>query len=539
MTSARICNSSGALREVVNLGVPAVIVPGCCSLYSRLGSLADGLIVMQHAKILEINFGIAGNAQTLPSHGWSSPEDGFTWSEGTCAQLRVPRVGRTGEVIIFVRLSPFLNPPQLQSQMLSVEVDGIIKFCGRCWGDMRLALRHTFVDLSEDFTTLTARFSEASRPSEFGSPDTRLLGFQWRSISIVPISSGTTSGSGIRHYPVTGQDAVIRRTLEEWAGREITPWVVHKPSKSDVKDMFAHLNSTAHWAAMYQFAHGQVSFCPKPANVILDPVVFDRAQLYLKFFRSVSKLLPASFEATVCVCVADFPLRVAEAPIFAFQKTIGMETILIPDIDFLINNFFISPDFRDDRSYFEKKTRAVFAGSTTGGDITIDVAKHAGIPRLRSAEYFTRSSLVDFMLPSVVQYTSFEAEEVLRAKSFCRRHRLTWQEQCEYRFQISMDGNGAACSRMALCLSSNSVLLKYKSFESLFYFYGLTPWVQYIPIADDRGVEKVVEEELAAPGRFKQVAAEGKSFATRFLSKSAIETYMATILVFYADCFQG
>ena len=102
-----------------------------------------------------------------------------------------------------------------------------------------------------------------------------------------------------------------------------------------------------------------------------------------------------------------------------------------------------------------------------------------------------------------------------------------------------MDGNGAACSRMALCLSSNSVLLKYKSFESLFYFYGLTPWVQYIPIADDRGVEKVVEEELAAPGRFKQVAAEGKSFATRFLSKSAIETYMATILVFYADCFQG
>jgi hypothetical protein len=486
----------------------------------------------------KITFGVGGNAHKFQAGGWSEPEDSFTWAVGSNAELLLPRDGVRGEVFIFIRLCPFLNLPLLASQRLSLELDGVPVFKGRCWGDHRLAIRFNFDSVDKEFARLIADFPDAVQPIRFGVNDTRILAFMWRSIEIIEIEVPETADNTLKEKPVRiNQAASLEHTLDGWAEEELRPWRLHPPRRLESDFIFAHLNATTHWAAIYRFHDGQVDFIPKPAHIALDPVVFDRAQLYLRFFRSFAAELSSGFEATVCVCAADFPMRVAEVPIFAFQKSCGMETILLPDIDFLLNNFFIELAYKDRKGYYEKKVAAVFAGATTGGEITREVVDSASLPRLSSATYFAGSERIDFFLPVIVQCISAEAEKALRSKSFCRKPLMTWQQQCDYRFQISMDGNGAACSRLALSLLSNSVLLKYDSPERLYYFNGLTPWEHFIPISEDRDVERVIAEELANPGRFSAIASQGRSFALQFLNERAIARYTALLLMKYGDIF--
>jgi hypothetical protein len=57
-------------------------------------------------------------------------------------------------------------------------------------------------------------------------------------------------------------------------------------------------------------------------------------------------------------------------PTFCFQKVDGMTQILLPDIDFLANTFYVNDEFRDDIDYSENTCSAIFVGGTTGTIIT-------------------------------------------------------------------------------------------------------------------------------------------------------------------------
>jgi hypothetical protein len=136
-----------------------------------------------------------------------------------------------------------------------------------------------------------------------------------------------------------------------------------------------------------------------------------------------------------------------------------------------------------------------------------------------------------------VQTSTPEAQRILEEMPFCRGQRVSWKQQLLYRFLISVDGNGATCSRVALALHSNSVLLKYDSDDLLYYFQGLQPWLHYIPISREQDVEHVFEAERWAPGALETVAAQGRAFAARFLTRAATTAYMAQLLQLYAGCF--
>jgi hypothetical protein len=123
----------------------------------------------------------------------------------------------------------------------------------------------------------------------------------------------------------------------------------------------------------------------------------------------------------------------------------------LPDIDFLVNDFYRDQSFIDTVPYEKKTARAVFSGSTTGGHITPSVACTLSLPRLRAAGYFQGNDRVDFRLPNIVHATP-EAQTLLEAMPFCRKPRLDWKEQLQRRFILSIDGNGATCSRVVIGL---------------------------------------------------------------------------------------
>jgi hypothetical protein len=112
---------------------------------------------------------------------------------------------------------------------------------------------------------------------------------------------------------------------------------------------------------------------------------------------------------------------------------------------------------------------------------------------------------------------------------------LRWKDQFERRFILSMDGNGATCSRVVIALMSNSVLLKYHSDNVLYYFDGMQPWIHYVPVMEDRDVQATIDLEAREPTSFARIAAAGQKFASTYLSRSAIVEYTRALLLLYAD----
>jgi hypothetical protein len=334
-------------------------------------------------------------------------------------------------------------------------------------------------------------------------------------------------------------DPSRRDVLTAWAMRELTPWLMRPASASRMEHVYDELNATETWAFVYRIADGDVTIAPKPEAAMPDAAGLARAECYRDHFKAAARQLPGEFKTTLCVCVADGLPGDYGVPMFCFQKKPQETSILLPDIDFLLSDFHRHERFTDTIAYEAKIPTAVFAGSTTGGTVTPEIARTYGLPRLRAAKFFVGSGLVDFRLPGITQCTSEEAEEILKQNLFCRLPGLSWQEQLRHRFIISMDGNGATCSRVAIALHSNSVLMKYDSDNVLFYFGGLQPWVHYVPIAADRNVERIIGLAPRMPDMFKRIAAAGRAFAQTFLIEDAITYYTSLVLRLFADAVDG
>jgi hypothetical protein len=111
---------------------------------------------------------------------------------------------------------------------------------------------------------------------------------------------------------------------------------------------------------------------------------------------------------------------------------------------------------------------------------------------------------------------------------------MSWPQQWESRFLISIDGNGATCSRVALALKSNSALVKYASPFALFYFPKLQAGRDYLAVTAEREIEAIVERELTTPGFHRDIAEAGTRFYERFLDRRRLFAYTALLLSAYA-----
>jgi hypothetical protein len=328
-----------------------------------------------------------------------------------------------------------------------------------------------------------------------------------------------------------GADAV-GATLQDWAERELAFWRAQALRRFPVERALHGLSDRRPALRLFHFAGGEVSLQPKLGSWVNESLE-GRARLYLAFFREAAALLPRDFSTTICVGLEDRVIGRFDVPVFGFQRTAREHTPLLPDVDLLGNDFHTAAKFRDTLAYADKAPRAVFAGATTGGRIDVEKARAAALPRLRAARFFQDEPDVDFRLPEIVQTADDAARAVLAAEPFCRRDRLSWHEQFQDRFLISMDGNGATCSRVAVALASNSVLLKYESEHLLYYFPALIPHVHYVPVAEDADVLMVTAAEAAAPGRYAGIPPAANAFAALYLNRARAVDYTARLIMAY------
>lgn len=349
----------------------------------------------------------------------------------------------------------------------------------------------------------------------------------------------------------SGREDEVDAALRSWAWREVAPWAVRRTPGSNSHLKGGEFDEGPADAlgslCRVRFSSGRatsiaVSSVEVQANPLANQEAFrERKKLYLSFLNSVASEYGIDINTEMLVDVCDGRAANDKVPIFCFQKTTTSRHILIPDVDFIgCNEYFES--YIDRIPYDEKVNSAIFVGATTGSLgfghsgslLSLEGVQRLAIPRLRSWAAFRASSHVIFKLPELMEIDGEETREAL-LKLGLGGPRISWEDQLRYKFILSMDGDGATCSRVAIALRSNSVLLKYDSPYDLFYFAGLRPWVHYVPIRDDRDVEDVVAEERKSPGLFRGIAEKGREFALTFLTRNSIKRYTAFLLEMYAS----
>ena len=304
------------------------------------------------------------------------------------------------------------------------------------------------------------------------------------------------------------------------------------------REELSRLNELRPDIFVFCFEQGVVSIRAKNMDAEARDIFESRARIYLNFFNVIAQRFVPDLNLDVAVTIADCAAADERIPILSFQKEAGETTLLLPDIDFLLSDFYQSPQNADVRYFDLKLDKAIFVGSTTGIDPGTRKAfqnTQANIQenpseRIRSARFFQDHPDVVFKLPGIVQCDSIETENYLRSIDFCSGPQVSWPEQYDYRYIVSLDGNGATCSRVALALRSNSVLVKYHSRNVLHYFKALLPWVHYVPVADEKDLESVLEYGRLHPELMRRIAGEACRFYDKFLTRLNLHRYMAILL---------
>lgn len=330
-------------------------------------------------------------------------------------------------------------------------------------------------------------------------------------------------------------DADAFSTMDSWALGQIAPWLT-VPPETDPEAEFARLNASEPNLFILDIVKRAVAIRRKPeaARNANYGLAFDRINDYRRWFADVTAEYFPRLSTSLAVFVGDGALPNPRVPVFAFQKPSANRSLLLPDVDLIKQAF---PNANDRLNYAQKACHAIFAGSTTGGGlITAEAVRRDGATaRIRAALFFRGNPDVTFKLPHVTQHESTEVVEILKSMDIGVGARIDWPAQFANRFLISIDGNGATCSRLAIALSSNSVLMKYASDSQLYYFPDLRPWRHYLPIDRHEDVVALVAAERARPGLFLPIAENARRFSARFLTRRAALYYTARLLGAYHD----
>lgn len=328
------------------------------------------------------------------------------------------------------------------------------------------------------------------------------------------------------------------------AAGQIAPWLGFRAAGDAGAAAFAELNARDPSVFILELAEGVARLHDKPNHYPAAEIagttppshnLLDRAHLYRAFIGEVAHARGFDTPLRMAFTTHDISPVEPKLPLFAFQKRRGSALVLWPDIEFLRYRFYADPSFDDPFAFAEKQERAIFVGSTSGMRLTPEAVAARTAPRLRAAMHFRDSARVVFLLPNIVQCTTPEAAEAVAALGVGgRRH--SWREMHGFRYLLAIDGNGASCSRVALGLRSNGVLVKYDSPYLLHYFDRMLPWRHYIPVARDEDVTRVMDLCAAMPGLAEGIAAAGRDFAAAWLTRPAVEDYAFELLRAYAAC---
>jgi len=133
-----------------------------------------------------ITFGKGGTAGQYQKKGWSSPEAGFTWTDGNSSELLMKIDKPKSDIIMTADLGPLTVPGKLEKQRVAINING--KKAGE-WvvnapGEYKLDIPQDYLKGSE--LNITFELPDAASPLELSvSEDSRKLGLGIKTIKLL------------------------------------------------------------------------------------------------------------------------------------------------------------------------------------------------------------------------------------------------------------------------------------------------------------------------------------------------------------------
>ena len=328
------------------------------------------------------------------------------------------------------------------------------------------------------------------------------------------------------------------RVLDDWCEAEMRYWTDIYSGPRTFAEELERLNDSVATIFIIDIMGQSVNIRLKPRFHLRrgspdgNSQEAQRARLYRSYLETCLRLSNISLTTSFALDVHDLPLHHSSAPIFCFQKQAASRNILLPDVDFMQNLWYL--ESFDELSFAAKLSAAIFVGSSTGGGLlTSHKIVLASSPRLAFARDLIGNPRICFLIGAAVQCDGPETEALLRNQPYFSSP-VAWSEQLKSKFIISIDGNGATCSRVVNALRSRSVLLKFSSPNQLYYFRGLEPWCHYVSVDTISDIEGAIDQDLGHQSGFDRIADNANDFARRFLSFDSVHRYGAKLLMHYA-----
>lgn len=317
--------------------------------------------------------------------------------------------------------------------------------------------------------------------------------------------------------------------IAHWAALELAPWDGFAVDRETLETELRAVVAAAPSIFLVRIDDGEVTLEDKAPGDAFEAVLAYRAGLYAAFLRDALEGFGVKGRGVLALDVEDLGRSRFPVPVFTFQKRRGANTVLLPDIDLIENRWFIREP-ADAVPYDDRLPAAVFVGATTGNPLLTAAHVRGGRnQRLRSAVFFKDHPDVVFELPLIVQHDSAETLALIEALDV-RGRRRDWAEQSRYRYMLSMDGNGATCSRVWRALLGQGVLVKYNSPHLLYYFHGLEPWLHYLPVMEDEDVLTLLGDAPRHEAQHRAIASRSAAFARDFLSRPQMLRYTARLV---------
>ncbi len=338
-------------------------------------------------------------------------------------------------------------------------------------------------------------------------------------------------------------DASREAVLQGLVSQQLSPWsAVNLPKGRQQVERLRALNAQSASVFVFELNGRHVDVWAKPAAaqaVGCEPAEIRMFRKRVNHYHTLLSevLRQGAFSKTVRLAIDlhDIPGDLPDWPVFGFQKAKTARNLLLPDVDFFHHGWYLAD--RDDLAYGDKTPTACFVGASSGMSLSADAVRRQASERLALASAFVGDPRVLFRIAGAVQCESDEARQLLMAQPyFCPP--MGWQEQLRHRFLISVDGNGATCSRVVKSLRSHSVLVKFPSDQELYYFPLLEPGQHYLAATAPGDVRRILDDEAASPGRYAGVAAAGQRFAAQYLQAPAVLHYTRLLLHRYAERVQ-
>ena len=262
---------------------------------------------------------------------------------------------------------------------------------------------------------------------------------------------------------------------------------------------------------------------------------------------SLPGTLPMFWRASLCFRLPDLDGVIAHSdaptsmlgeapfPIFSWNKDYSRSyDILVPWIQFLWS-WKRKLSLHKIPKWNEKKSKAVFRGSTTGGIYTLD--NYKSLPRSMIVDFCqNNTNICDAKFTKIVQATKTASAGILH--DFGLGEALDLYQEAHYKYIILPDGNGAPASRSAKYFFTKSVILKHETEYQEFFYGNLRPFVHYVPLSStladlEQKLDWLTNNDAAA----ERIAENAFQYAMKYFDDYHISCYMADLSVSFRSLF--